>query len=154
MSAEHGDADPRAASWARIRDAAARAALVGPAVVIALLPPYYPQSPPRTGGFGDRLRPWLESQGIGLEPYYRYISDASYLAWRGDSPEDLNALLPGWGREYRLPVSDCAALDLDVVTLGPWGRDAHGLFERVERRFAFEILPQRIVGAVHEAVRP
>jgi arginine utilization protein RocB len=153
-SSEPGDADSRAASWSRIRRAAAGASLVGPAVVIALLPPYYPQSPPRVGGLGERLRPWLERQGLGLEPYYRFISDASYLAWRGDSAEALKALLPGWGHEYRLPVADCAALDLDVVTLGPWGRDAHNLFERVERRFAFEILPERIAGAVHEAVRP
>lgn len=145
--------DPRAGSWARIRRAAREASIVGPAVVIALLPPYYPQSPPRPGGLGERLRPWLELQGLGFERYYPYISDASYLAWRGDSPAELEALMPGWGRDYRLPVSEGAALDLDVVTIGPWGRDAHGLFERVERRFAFEILPGLIAGAIREAIR-
>lgn len=145
--------DPRAASWQRVRHAARAAALVGPAVVIALLPPYYPQSPPRLDGLGARLRPWLERQGVGLEGYYRYISDASYLAWRGDPPSELEAQLPGWDREYRLPVAECRALDLDVVTIGPWGRDAHGLFERVERRFAFETLPGLIAGAAREAIR-
>ncbi|HET9326860.1 MAG TPA: M20/M25/M40 family metallo-hydrolase [Candidatus Eisenbacteria bacterium] len=146
-------ADPREASWSEIRRRVREASLVGPAVVIALLPPYYPQSPPRSGGLGERLRPWLERQGLGLERWYRYISDASYLAWRGDSPAELQALMPGWERDYRLPVSDSAALDLDVVTLGPWGRDAHGLFERVNRRFAFEVLPGLIAGAIREAVR-
>ena len=62
--------DPRAGSWARMRRAAREASIVGPAVVIALLPPYYPQSPPRPGGLGERLRPWLERQGLGFERYY------------------------------------------------------------------------------------
>jgi arginine utilization protein RocB len=35
-------------------------------------------------------------------------------------------------------------LDLDVVNLGPWGHDAHGLCERVHAPFAFERLPQLI----------
>jgi arginine utilization protein RocB len=152
VASDEPHADPRAASWSAIRAATRLASRVGPAVVIALLPPYYPQSPPTPGGLGERLRPWLEQRGLGLERWYRYISDASYLAWRGDSPAELKALMPGWGREYRLPVAESAALDLDVVTLGPWGRDAHGLFERVERRFAFEFLPGLIAGATREAV--
>jgi arginine utilization protein RocB len=147
-------ADARAASWGRIRAAWKAARRSGPAVVIAVLPPYYPRLAPRAGGLGDRLRPWLQHRGVDVERHYRYISDASYLAWRGDAAEVLEAVLPSWGREYRLPVAESAALDLDVVTLGPWGRDAHGLFERVDRRFAFEILPELIAGAVREAVRP
>ena len=148
-----GVSDPRAASWAEIRRAARLADLHEPAVVIALLPPYYPQSPPRNAGLGSRLRPWLEGHGIGIEGFYPHISDASYLAWRGDDVADLAALLPGWDRTYCLPVAASAGLDLDVVTLGPWGRDAHGAFERVEQRFAFEVLPGLIAGAVRECVR-
>ncbi len=146
-------ADPRAASWQRIRAAARAASLMGPAVVIALLPPYYPPSPPRGDRLGARLAPWLASQGVPMEPFYRHISDASYLAWRGAPSNELRAWLPAWEHEYRLPVENCAALDLEVVTLGPWGRDAHGPFERVERRFAFEVLPARVAKAAIEAVR-
>lgn len=145
--------DPRAATWARVRRLAREAGLVGPALVIMLLPPYYPQSAPRPGGLGERLRPRLARAGIRLEPFYRYITDASYLAWRADSPAEVGALLPALGREYRLPVAESRALDLDVVTLGPWGRDAHGLFERVHAGFAFETLPDVIAGAARDAVR-
>ncbi len=38
----------------------------------------------------------------------------------------------------------------DIVTLGPWGRGAHGLFERVNAAWAFEKLP-RLIGAVTRA---
>jgi arginine utilization protein RocB len=145
--------DPRSATWERVRRLVRRAGLVGPAVVIVLLPPYYPASAPRPGGLGERLRPLLTRRGLSLDPYYRYISDASYVAWRGDPPRDVSALLPALGREYRLPVNECRVLDLDVVTLGPWGRDAHGLFERVDTRFAFETLPELIVDATLEVMR-
>ena len=121
--------------------------------MITLLPPYYPQSAPRPGGLGARLGPWLAREGVKLASFYRYISDASYVAWRADAPGEVQALLPALGREYRLPSAECRALDLDVVTLGPWGRDAHGLFERVHARFAFETLPALIAGAAREAVR-
>jgi len=36
------------------------------------------------------------------------------------------------------------------VTLGPWGRDAHGLFERVHAPYAFEKLP-RLIAEVAKA---
>jgi arginine utilization protein RocB len=90
---------------------------------------------------------------MAVGSFYRSISDASYVAWRAEGPAALEAMLPGWGREYRLPVAECRALDLDVITIGPWGRDAHGLFERVQCRFAFETLPALIAGAAREAVR-
>ena len=144
--------DPRAASWERVRRLAREAGLVGPALVIVLLPPYYPPSAPRPGGLGERIRWRLERAGVRLESFYRYITDASYLAWRADSSAELEALLPALGREYRLPIAESRGLNLDVVTLGPWGRDAHGLFERVHAGFAFETLPGLVADVAGGAV--
>ena len=42
---------------------------------------------------------------------------------------------------------------MDLVTLGPWGRDAHGLFERVNALYAFERLPRLIADVVRAALR-
>jgi arginine utilization protein RocB len=47
-----------------------------------------------------------------------------------------------------LPIAAARALDLEVINLGPWGRDAHGLYERVHAPHAFGILPGLIAEAV------
>jgi arginine utilization protein RocB len=46
------------------------------------------------------------------------------------------------------------ALDLDVVNLGPWGRDAHGLFERVRCDWAFGRLPGIVAEVVKRCLEP
>jgi arginine utilization protein RocB len=124
----------------RVRRLARQARLVGPAVVLTLLPPYYPPAAPRPGGLAQRLGPLLRRRGLALAPFYPFISDACYLAWRESSAE-IASFMPALGREYRPPLEACRALDLEVVTLGPWGRDAHGLFERVHAPYAFDTLP-------------
>ncbi len=145
--------DMRLATFERVRRLARAARLTGPAVVIALLPPYYPHATPRPGGLGERLRPLLARHGLEVRQYYPFVTDASYLAWRADGPADVEAHLPALGREYRLPIEAARALDLDVVTLGPWGRDAHGLYERVHAPYAFGILPRLVVATVQETLR-
>jgi arginine utilization protein RocB len=140
-----GPRDARAASLARVRELARRAGLIGPAIVVYLLPPYYPHAAPGTSMFVQAVREALaEERGIAVRPYYPLITDASYLAWRAEPPDALGRHMPAFGREYRLPVDDARALDLDVVNLGPWGHDAHGLTERVYAPYAFERLPQLV----------
>jgi arginine utilization protein RocB len=39
------------------------------------------------------------------------------------------------------------------VTLGPWGRGAHGPFERVNTPYAFEKLPRLIAAVARAALR-
>ena len=61
--------------------------------------------------------------------------------------------LPGLGATYRVPQEDAAVLDLDVVNLGPWGRGAHGLYERVHAPYAFGRLPELIHAVAVAACR-
>jgi len=144
--------DLRRATFARVRALARAARLGGPAVVLVLLPPFYPHAEPGGGGgFGSRIRSALAARGVETRPWYPFITDASYLAWRPDAITGVEALLPALGREYRLPIGAAQALDLDVVNLGPWGRDAHGLYERVHAPYAFGILPGLIAETVTRA---
>jgi len=144
--------DVRAATLERVRRVAREAGLVGPAVVIYVLPPWYPAAGPGEGPLVRAARAVLARDGMEVRPYYPHISDASYLAWRAEPPSALEPLFPALGREYRLPAEEARALDLDVVNLGPWGRDAHGLYERVHAAYAFEMLPRLIVDVVRRAV--
>lgn len=141
-----GGEDARAFTLRAMRRTAA--AVAGPVVVTALLPPFYPPALPRETPWLAAVREALAADGVPLHPLYPFISDASYLAWRGDHERALAARMPSWQRGYRLPVAAMRALDLDVVNLGPWGRDAHGHFERAHAPWAFERLPRLIAAAV------
>ncbi|MBI5709756.1 MAG: hypothetical protein HZC42_05525, partial [Candidatus Eisenbacteria bacterium] len=147
-----GRLDPRAASLMRVRKLARAARLAGPAVVIYLLPPFHPHAAPGDGPLVRAARRVLAGEGIEVRPFYPYITDASYVAWRGEPPEALATFMPSYGQEYRLPIEAMRALDLDVVNLGPWGRDAHGLFERVRADWAFGKLPGVLAEVVKAAL--
>jgi len=139
---EIGDtADARVATLARLRHVAREARLHGPAVVIHLLPPYYPFARPGVGPLVRAVREVMAREGLEVRPFHPLVTDASYLAWRAEPPEVLERYMPAYGREYALPLRDMRALDLDVVNLGPWGRDPHGRFERVRCDWTFGRLP-------------
>ncbi len=149
-----GRLDPRAASLMRVRKLVRAARLAGPAVVIHLLPPFHPHAAPGDGPLVRAARSVLAGEGIEVRPFYPYITDASYVAWRGEPPEALATFMPSYGQEYRLPIQAMRALDLDVVNLGPWGRDAHGLFERVRADWAFWKLPGVLAEVMKGALAP
>ncbi len=146
--------DAREATLDRLRRLGRRARLSGPAVVVYLLPPFYPHAGPGQSPFTIVVRDVLAREEIEVRPHYPYISDASYLAWRIGSAQEIARHMPAFGREYRPPVDAARALDLDVVNLGPWGRDAHGMLERVNASYAFERLPGLIARVVREALMP
>lgn len=145
-------ADVADATRERVRRLARAAKLSGPAVVITLLPPFYPAAAPGHGPLVAAARRVADRAGLPVRAHYPHISDVSYAAWRSPSEAELARHLPALGREYALPVAAAKALDLDVVNVGPWGREAHGLFERVRADDAFERLPQRIVDVTREAL--
>jgi arginine utilization protein RocB len=137
--------DPRAATLARLRELSRRAGLGGPAVVLFLLPPFYPHAAPGIGPVVRATREVLEAErDVLVKPYYPLVSDACYAAWRSEPLTEVARQMPSLGREYDLPYDDATALDLDVVNLGPWGHDLHGLLERAHAGWTFERLPKLI----------
>jgi arginine utilization protein RocB len=64
----------------------------------------------------------------------------------------LTRYMPSYGREYTLPLTAMRALDLDVVNLGPWGRDPHGRFERVRCDWTFGRLPGLVARTVKRSL--
>ncbi len=146
--------DVHAATLARVRHVVREARLHGPAVVIHLLPPYYPHAAPGDGPLVRALREVMAREQVEVRPYHPLVSDACYLAWRGEPPEALERHMPAYGHEYALPVAEMRALDLDVANLGPWGRDAHGLFERVRCDWTFERLPGLVLEVVRRSLEP
>lgn len=142
--------DARTATLERLRHLARQAHLAGPAVIVHLVPPFYPHAAPGDGPLVQAVRAALvDEPDIAVKNYYPSISDACYASWRAEPVEVIARHMPALGREYHLPFEDARSLDLDVVNLGAWGRDGHGLMERVHAGYAFERLP-RLLGAVLE----
>lgn len=123
--------------------------LKGPAIVVYFSPPYYPPSFITEGeaGRNDFVKSAIGVSGafgLTVRKFYPYISDASYLRLANGGADGLGENLPQWGVGYSLPVDEMERLNIPVVNLGPWGRDAHKRTERVYMPYSFGTLPKII----------
>ena len=134
-----------------VRDLATRTRVGAPAVVVYLGSPFYPAAAPGSGPLPRAARAVLDREGLELRDWYPLITDASYVRWASPDPT-LARWMPD-APDLAPPAAEAAELDLDVVTLGPWGRDAHGLYERVNAPYAFERLPRLLVDVVRATLR-
>lgn len=65
-------------------------------------------------------------------PYYPYISDLSFVSRA--NPKDVAAirqLIPGYDKLNRVDWASLDALNVPMMNVGPWGKDAHKFTERV-----------------------
>lgn len=131
--------------------------LKGPAIVTFFSPPYYPSVLPQDDDLTRTVASVLSEVDVEvqLRAFYPYISDLSYL--RLDHTDDLESLkkfMPLLDLKsndgtnlYSLDsnkLNEIKALNCPVINIGPFGRDAHGLYERVYMPYSFETVPQII----------
>lgn len=123
-----------------------------PVVVVFFAPPYYPHI--YVEGKDARERVLLEAVADAVDTteseyqlvykkFFPYISDLSYGAAPKD-PKIIAALknnMPGFGTKYYLPLEDMQTLNLPVLNIGTFGKDAHKFTERLEKRYSFEVTP-------------
>ena len=128
-----------------------RAGLPGPAIVLGFGSMPYPAVNWPTDGSQDELAQAIRQAtartsaerdvGIATCQHLPVIVDMSFLGQT--DPDDLRATAeatPLWGSSIRWG-SDEPAPGFPVVNIGPWGRDYHHWLERVEVRYAFDVLP-------------
>ncbi|HZH92692.1 MAG TPA: peptidase M20, partial [Tissierellaceae bacterium] len=87
--------------------------------------------------------------------FYPYISDLSYAAAPREEKavESLKVNMPGFGVKYNLPLDEMQELNLPVVNIGPFGKDAHKFTERLEKGYSFGVLPQILLDTVNELMK-
>jgi arginine utilization protein RocB len=59
-------------------------------------------------------------------------------------PERIKSLennMPAYGSRYNLPIEEMQKLQLPVVNIGPFGKDAHQFTERIEKEYSFKVVP-------------
>lgn len=130
------------------------AGIAGPLVVVGMLPPFLPQ---RTS-LGDSLRERalrkalkgmkeraLSDFGISFKEvvFFAGLCDLSYVGSDLTDAElhAMAASTPGWGSLYSVPIEAMKVLDCPVVNVGPEGRDAHKMTERLELDYSLRRLP-------------
>ena len=135
-----------------------------PIVLVYLTPPYYPHV--HVSGESEKERLLLRAveeavnstrtdYKVSYKKFFPYISDLSYGAAPQD-PEIIRALkrnTPGFGAFYDLPLKEMQALNLPVVNIGPFGKDAHKFTERIEKNYTFQVAPELVHKTVLNLLR-
>ena len=82
---------------------------------------------------------------IGYKKFFPYISDLSYAAVPDETVvETFKSNMPGYGITYDLPFDTIKKLNLPVLDIGAFGKDAHRWTERIEKKFSFNVTPELI----------
>lgn len=130
----------------------------GPAIVIGFASiPYLPTE--LRGPEGQRLAAAVERAAhqvgdrhgttFGTCRYFPGISDMSFLGQvDAEALPVIAANTPAWVHG----VGELVAAGLPTVNAGPWGRDYHTPLERLHTGYAFEVLPELVLGIAREVL--
>jgi arginine utilization protein RocB len=123
-------------------------------VIVYLAPPYYPHifvegKDEKEQKLMTAVEKAVSEAGerfeysIVLRKFYPFISDLSYcsISRDQDSLSKCTANMPAWGRSYTLPIESIQKISMPVVNIGPYGKDAHKLSERLCRRYSLDAMP-------------
>jgi len=158
--------DGRDLSRMIVAELAKVAQISGPAIITFFSPPYYPSGQPQENVLALAVKSALKKSGesIQFRGFYPYISDLSYVQLdEGFATGSLKNNMPLFGLRNakdepyyslnELTFVDIRALDCPVINIGPFGRDAHGLYERVHMPYSFEVVPELIFQTIQIALQ-
>ena len=147
------NADDREVSMAIVDEVHKHCSDKNSKIVVYFAPPYYPHNFVRDGDARSDVllsavgRAVAEAKSIYDYPivtrkFYPYISDLSYCGIAAaEHMGKLTENMPAWQRTYHLPVQAIQSISMPVVNIGPYGKDAHKLSERVCISYSFDAMP-------------
>lgn len=136
-----------------------------PLVVLYFAPPYYPHN--FVKGETEKEKRLLSAvqaavkdakeiydYTIVVKKFYPYISDLSYC-YIPQGEESLSKLIknmPAWPKKYLLPIAAIQKISMPVVNIGPYGKDAHKLTERVSMSYSLDAMPLILKNTIENLV--
>lgn len=123
---------------------------LAPAMVLFFAPPYYPAINTSNDLFIKENVQFIQEQAlkqfdltVEQVHYFNGISDLSYVNYdeADESWKDYVQNTPTWGEVYHIPFTDMQQLQAPVLNVGPFGKDAHKVTERLHERNAFVETP-------------
>lgn len=128
--------------------------LKGPAVIVGFLPPYCPSiyNERKSKKELDIIAAVEEiiteaeeafSDKINVAEIYEGISDLSEFGFKGNEKDQeiISTNTPAWGIDFTYPFNRSKNLNIPVLNIGPIGKDAHKLTERLYLPYTLETLP-------------
>ncbi|MER2107725.1 MAG: M20/M25/M40 family metallo-hydrolase [Solibacillus sp.] len=121
---------------------------LAPAAVLLFAPPFYPPASSKGEALIKELSTLLLEQAQALDiplsqkHYFNGICDLSYcqnLSNNGWHAYEANT--PVWQRSYTIPFEAMEAISAPVMNIGPFGKDAHQISERLHLKSALEEMP-------------
>ena len=133
---------------------------LSPAVVLFYAPPYYPavnSSDNKLVQEKVALAQKILHDEFRVEAkqvhYFNGISDLSYVNYDAADAgwQSYKQNTPVWGETYSIPFTEMQQLQAPVLNIGPFGKDAHKLTERLHKKSAFIYTP-RVLEKVIESM--
>ena len=130
-----------------------------PVLIVYFSQPYYPNiyikcDEPKEKSLLDAVADAVDTTKTDYKLVYKkffpYISDLSY----GAAPREDGIIeafmenMPGYGTVYNLPMKEMQRLNLPVLDIGSFGKDAHKFTERIEKKYTFEVAPELVYKTV------
>lgn len=123
---------------------------LAPATILFYAPPYYPAvNSTENELVQDTIDFTINSLAEEFDVkakqvhYFNGISDLSYVNYNVDDIgwTSYRNNTPVWGSVYSIPFEDMQTLQSPVINIGPFGKDAHKLTERLHKESAFVQTP-------------
>lgn len=129
-----------------------------PLVVLLFAPPYYPSAWNQGNSekectalkaaknLVDYSQNTLDTT-LSISPFFPGLSDSSYFGIKKGTKiaDALMPNMPVWNRTYQLPLEALEQLDIPVINISTFGKDAHKYTERLHLPFSLEITPKMIM---------
>ena len=119
---------------------------LAPAMVLFFAPPYYPAVNTSNDTLIKEKIRFIQEEAennfnlsVKQVHYFNGISDLSYINYdkHDEGWKDYIQNMPTWGEVYNIPFSAMQQLQAPVLNVGPFGKDAHKVTERLHERSAF-----------------
>ena len=137
---------------------------IAPACILFFAPPYYPAINSSDDPLVQEkilLTKQLLQDHFNVKAeqvhYFNGISDLSYVNYDKDDKgwESYQNNTPVWDYLYTIPFDEMQKLQAPVLNIGPFGKDAHKLTERLHKQSAFVHTPfvlQKVVQTMFDGV--
>ena len=131
-----------------------------PVVIVYFSPPYYPHIHVKgerqleknlMAAVHEAINTTETEYQLVSKKFFPYIADLSYAAAPSDRQiiATLKNNTPGFGTKYELPLAAMADLNLPVLNIGPFGKDAHQFTERIEKNYSFKVAPELVYKTIN-----
>ncbi|RAL25913.1 M20/M25/M40 family metallo-hydrolase [Thermoflavimicrobium daqui] len=80
---------------------------------------------------------------IQIRKFYPYASEMNFVAMSDKEIEQqsFEKNMPAWGIKYPFDMEEIRKLNVPVINIGPYGKDPHGKWERMEIDYSMQIVP-------------